>query len=112
MRSSSRKRERSSRRSSGSIPPHGTPIARAPACDTPATARLRDEPDPDGGNEATVRCPNPACPAQVKGQIFYFARRFAMDIDHLGIALVDQLVDKGIVGDVADLYALTQAQVA
>jgi DNA ligase (NAD+) len=86
--------------------------ARCPACDTPVAARPRDEADPDGGNEATVRCPNPACPAQVKGQIFYFARRFAMDIDHLGIALVDQLVDKGIVRDVADLYALTQAQVA
>ena len=35
-----------------------------------------------------------------------------MDVDHLGIALVDQLVDKGIVRDVADLYALTQEQVA
>ena len=35
-----------------------------------------------------------------------------MDVDHLGIALVDQLVDKGIVRDVADLYALTPEQVA
>jgi DNA ligase (NAD+) len=76
------------------------------------TSRLRDEADPDGGTEATVRCPNRACPAQIKAQIFYFARRFAMDVDHLGIALVDQLVDKGIVRDVADLYALTSEQVA
>ncbi len=83
-----------------------------PACGTAVAARLRDEADPDGGSEATVRCPNRVCPAQIKGQVFYFARRFAMDIDHLGIALVDQLVDKGIVRDVADLYALTQEQVA
>jgi DNA ligase (NAD+) len=86
--------------------------ARCPVCDTPVAARLRDEADPEGGSEATIRCPNRACPAQVKGQIFYFARRFAMDVDHLGIALVDQLVDKGIVRDVADLYALTADQVA
>jgi len=61
--------------------------------------------------EAVTRCPNRRCPAQVKGQIHYFARRFAMDIDHLGIALVDQLVDKQIVRDVADLYDLTAAQI-
>jgi DNA ligase (NAD+) len=83
-----------------------------PVCGTPVISRLRDEADPEGGTEATVRCPNRACPAQIKAQIFYFARRFAMDIDHLGIALVDQLVDKGIVRDVADLYALTEEQVA
>jgi DNA ligase (NAD+) len=86
--------------------------ARCPACGTPVAARLRDEADPEGGTEATVRCPNRACPAQVKGQIFYFARRFAMDVDHLGIALVEQLVDKGIVRDVADLYVLTAEEVA
>ena len=83
-----------------------------PECGTPVTARLRDVADPDGGTEATVRCPNRACPAQIKAQIFYFARRFAMDVDHLGIALVDQLVGKGIVRDVADLYALTREEVA
>jgi DNA ligase (NAD+) len=83
-----------------------------PACGTAVASRLRDEADPDGGTEATVRCPNRACPAQVKGQIFYFARRFAMDVDHLGVALVDQLVDKGVVRDVADLYTLTENQVA
>ncbi|MGO8999832.1 MAG: NAD-dependent DNA ligase LigA [Polyangiaceae bacterium] len=83
-----------------------------PVCGTAVAARLRDEADPEGASEATVRCPNRGCPAQIKGQIFYFARRFAMDVDHLGIALVDQLVDKGIVRDVADLYVLTQEQVA
>ncbi len=62
--------------------------------------------------EAATRCPNRVCPAQVKGAIFYFARRFAMDVDHLGVALVEQLVDKGIVKDVADLYKLKVEDVA
>jgi len=62
--------------------------------------------------EAATRCSNPQCPAQVKAQIFYFARRFAMDIGHLGESLVEQLVDKHIVRDVADLYTLTVDQVA
>jgi DNA ligase (NAD+) len=93
-------------------PPRFVMPAVCPVCGTPVAARLRDEAHSEGGTEATVRCPNRACPAQVKAQIFYFARRFAMDIDHLGIALVDQLVDKGIVRDVADLYTLTETQVA
>jgi DNA ligase (NAD+) len=86
--------------------------ATCPTCGTAVQARARDESDPEAGSEATVRCPNRACPAQVKGQIFYFARRFAMDIDHLGVALVDQLVDKKIVKDVADLYELDAKTVA
>ncbi len=83
-----------------------------PACGTKVTSRLREEARPELGNEAATRCPNRLCPAQVKGQIHYFARRFAMDIDHLGVVLVEQLVDKGIVRDVADLYTLTATQVA
>ena len=62
--------------------------------------------------EAATRCSNAHCPAQIKAQIFYFARRFAMDIGHLGESLVEQLVDKKIVRDVADLYTLTTDQVA
>jgi DNA ligase (NAD+) len=83
-----------------------------PACGTTVLSRLRESDRPELGTEAAVRCPNRVCPAQVKGAIFYFARRFAMDIDHLGIALVEQLVDGGIVKDVADLYTLTTAQIA
>ena len=62
--------------------------------------------------EAVLRCPNRRCPAQVKAQIYYFARRFAMDIDNLGEQLVEQLVDKEIVSDVADLYDLDLETVA
>jgi DNA ligase (NAD+) len=68
-----------------------------PACGTPVERR---------GEEVAVRCPNPACPAAVQQAIVYFARRFAMDIDGLGEALVEQLVDTGLVRDVADLYDL------
>jgi DNA ligase (NAD+) len=98
-------------RKGAELPPFAMP-ARCPECDTPVVAKLKDESDPDGGSEATVRCPNRECPAQIKAQIFYFARRFAMDVDHLGISLVEQLVDKKIVRDVGDLYALTVEQVA
>jgi DNA ligase (NAD+) len=62
--------------------------------------------------EVAYRCVNSACPARLKESLLYFAGRRAMNIDGLGDALVDQLVDKGLVRDVADLYGLTQEQVA
>ena len=62
--------------------------------------------------EVAYRCMNAACPAKLKESLLHFAGRRAMDIDGLGEALVDQLVDKGIVKDLADLYSLTQEQVA
>jgi DNA ligase (NAD+) len=62
-------------------------------------------------DEVAIRCPNPRCPDKVKGAIFHFSRRFAMDIDHLGEALIEQLISSGLVSDVADLYGLTVEQV-
>jgi DNA ligase (NAD+) len=62
--------------------------------------------------EVAWRCLNPNCPAQLKESLLHFAARRAMNIDGLGEALVDQLVDKKIVRDVADLYKLTQDQLA
>lgn len=59
---------------------------------------------PEG--EAVSRCVNSECPAQLKERIRHFATRAAMDIEHVGPALVEQLVDKKIVKDVADLYKL------
>jgi len=61
--------------------------------------------------EAITRCPNPNCPAQVKNTIRHFASRGAMDIEGLGTALVDQLVDRGLAQDVSDLYYLTKEQI-
>jgi len=60
--------------------------------------------------EVAWRCVNPACPAQVKGSLLHFAQRNAMDIEGLGDALVDQLVEKGLVRDYGDLYSLTVEQ--
>jgi DNA ligase (NAD+) len=54
-----------------------------------------------------IRCPNPACPAQLKERLRYFASRNAMDIEGLGDKLVDQLVDDGLVRGYGDLYRLS-----
>ncbi len=62
--------------------------------------------------EVAVRCVNAACPAKLKESLLHFARRRAMTIEGLGDALVDQLVEKGLIRDVADLYSLQKAQLA
>src|SRR5690348_11562938 len=62
--------------------------------------------------EVAYRCVNAACPAKRKESILHFAGRHAMNIDGLGDKIVDQLVDKGLVKDVADLYALKEGEVA
>lgn len=62
--------------------------------------------------EVARRCINANCPAKLKESILHFAARSVMNIDGVGDALVDQLVDRGIVKGVADLYDLTAAQLA
>jgi DNA ligase (NAD+) len=62
--------------------------------------------------EVAYRCVNAACAAKLKETLLYFAGRRAMNIDGLGDKLVDQLVDKGLVRDVADLYSLTHEELA
>jgi DNA ligase (NAD+) len=54
--------------------------------------------------EAIYRCIGLDCPAQLKGRIRHFASKRAMDIEGLGVKLIDQLVDKGLVKDIADIY--------
>jgi DNA ligase (NAD+) len=63
-------------------------------------------------DEVAYRCVNAACPAKRKESLLHYASRHAMDIDGLGEKVVDQLVDKGLVKDFADLYALKLDQVA
>ena len=60
---------------------------------------------PEG--EVARRCTNAACPAQQRERITHFARRAAMDIEHLGPKVVEQLIEAERVSDVADLYGLT-----
>ena len=56
--------------------------------------------------EAVWRCTNTACPAQLKERLFHWGSRRAMDIEGLGEVIIGQLVDRGLVRDFADLYAL------
>ncbi len=65
---------------------------------------------PEG--EIVIRCVNLSCPAQVKERLFHWGSREAMDVDGLGEKLVDQLVERGLVNDPADLYELTVEQLA
>lgn len=61
------------------------------------------------GEEVAVRCLNPLCPAKLKAALKHFAGREAMDIENLGVSIIDQLVEKGFVKDLADLYDLKAA---
>ena len=65
---------------------------------------------PEG--EAAWRCVNATCPAQLKERLKHFASRKAMDIDHMGPAVIDQLVESGRVKNFSDLYALKHEEVA
>ena len=62
--------------------------------------------------EAVTRCTGATCPAQLKERLQHFASRKAMDIDHLGTQIIDQLVKKGMVKNFADLYLLSEKKVA
>ncbi|MFQ5714108.1 MAG: NAD-dependent DNA ligase LigA [Candidatus Scalinduaceae bacterium] len=53
-----------------------------------------------------LRCYNPLCTAQAKRRVMYFASRNAMDIEGFGPALIEQLIDKNIIEDYADIYSL------
>jgi DNA ligase (NAD+) len=60
--------------------------------------------------EAAARCINTNCPARLKESVLHFAARGVMDIDGMGDALVNQLVDQGLVRNVADIYQLSLEQ--
>lgn len=77
---------------------------RMPATCPVCGSRLQREPD-----EVIWRCENPSCPARLRRSLQHFASRRAMDIDGLGEAIIDALVERGLVRDVADLYHLEAA---
>lgn len=72
-----------------------------PACGEPV---VREE------GKVAIYCVNAACPAQLVRHIEHWASRGAMDIEGLGTKVAELLAEKGLVSDVADLYALTKAQ--
>lgn len=76
---------------------------RCPACGA-SVVRLE--------GEVAHRCPNASCPAQLRERILHWAGRGAMDIDGLGDSLAGQLVERGLVHDLADLYELDQETLA
>lgn len=68
-----------------------------PACGTEVESE-------DG--EVVLRCPNLACPAQVRESLNHFVSRYAMDIEGLGEKQVGKLIEKGLIHDAADLYRI------
>ena len=93
------KREELERR--GEAPRPFTMPARCPACGSEVEAPA---------DEVMTYCPNVSCPGRVHESIFHFASRGAMDIRGLGYEKVRQLLDAGLIKDVADLYALEATQ--
>ena len=85
-------------------PSESTPFSFPKTCPSCETSLERME------GEAAWKCPNLNCSEQVKGRIRYFASRGCMDIDHLGEAVVEQLVDQGLVTRSSALYQLTKDQ--
>jgi DNA ligase (NAD+) len=59
------------------------------------------------GEEVAIYCVNAACPAQLVRNLEHFAARGSMDIEGLGIKVAELLVDRDLIGDVADIYSLT-----
>ena len=74
-----------------------------PVCGAPVSR------DPDG---AAVRCTGAECPAQLLRNLTHFASRNAMDIDGLGPAVMNQLIENGLVRTAADLYLLRPEEIA
>jgi DNA ligase (NAD+) len=72
--------------------------SKCPVCGSPVEKE-------EGG--VYYRCTGPACPAQLKERLRFLAHRNAMDIEGLGTALIDQLVDTGLVRSLPDVYRLT-----
>ena len=60
--------------------------------------------------EAAIRCVNPDCPAQRLRKLIHFCTRDAMDIEGLGTAVLEQLVNEGLIGKVSDIYRLTPTE--
>jgi len=87
-------------------PPDSTPFVFPTECPVCGSAAFRPE------GEVVSRCTNSACPARLKEGLLHYGSRRAMDIEHLGEAVADQLVNRGLVGNFADLYGISVDQLA
>jgi DNA ligase (NAD+) len=84
--------------------PHRRPFRMPATCPVCGGHVVRQE------GEAASRCMNTNCPARLRESLLHFASRGVMDIDGLGDALVDQLLNRGLVHNIADIYQLTADQ--
>lgn len=87
-------------------PPGAEPYRFPTECPACGHAAVRAEGD------ANTYCVNPACPAQRFERLRYFVSRSALDVRGLGEKLIEQLIEKGLVKDAADLYTLSAEQLA
>lgn len=87
-------------------PPEAVPYRMPTVCPVCGAPVIRDE---DG---AFLRCTGAECPAQLHRNLTHFASRDAMDIDGCGPAVIQQLIDSGLISNAADLYSLHAADVA
>ena len=78
------------------------PPTQCPSCQQFSIRKM--EPD------IAYRCINSNCPAQIKERIIHFCSKNAMDIDGMGTAIVEQLLDEGLIQSIADIYTLTADQ--
>ena len=85
-------------------PPTATPWVMPDRCPSCGAELVREE------GEVVRRCVNPLCPAQRRERLRHFASRAGVDIEGLGEAVIDQLVDGGHVADPADIYRLDKAR--
>jgi DNA ligase (NAD+) len=81
-------------------PAGAEPLAVPKKCPNCGTEVVKDEAG------VYVRCPNPDCFGMLRERLRYFAGRDQMDIERLGVALIEQLIDAGLVKNFADLYRL------
>jgi len=85
-------------------PPDAVPWVMPTTCKECGSTLHRDE------EEVVWRCDNPSCPARIRRSLEHFASRSAMNIEGLGVSLVDQLIEQDLVHDFADLYHLEPSQ--
>ncbi len=85
----------------GENPPYAMPKV-CPSCNSPVS---REE------GEAVIRCHNADCPAQLLRHLIHFTSRDAMDIEGLGPAVLEQLLDAGLISNIVDIYTLDGSKV-
>ena len=87
-------------------PAGAAPLALPHTCPECGSELVREE------GEAATRCVNSSCPAILRGALRHWVSKGGLDVDGLGAKLIEQLVEKGLVGSIADLYRLDGALLA